>query len=63
MLGDLYGSVARGFASVTSAPARACGLNDIGEIGLGLRADLVRVQQIDDAAIVRGLSVGGARAA
>lgn len=63
MLGDLYGSVARGFASVTSAPAHACGLNDRGEIGLGLRADLVRVQQIDDAAIVRGLWVGGARAA
>ena len=63
MLGDLYGSVARGFASVTSAPARACGLNDLGEIGLGLRADLVRVQQIDEAAIVRGLWVGGARVA
>ena len=63
MLGDLYGSVARGFASVTSAPARACGLNDRGEIGLGLRADLVRVQQIDEAAIVRGLWVGGARVA
>lgn len=63
MLGDLYGSVARGFASVTSAPAHACGLNDRGEIGLGLRADLVRVQQIDEAAIVRGLWVGGARVA
>ena len=63
MLGDLYGSVARGFASVTSAPAHACGLNDRGEIGLGLRADLVRVQQIDEAAIVLGLWVGGARVA
>ena len=63
MLGDLYGSVARGFASVTSAPAHACGLNDRGEIGLGLRADLVRVQKIDEAAIVRGLWVGGARVA
>lgn len=38
---------------VTSAPARACGLEDRGEILPGLRADLIRVHIVDDFPVVR----------
>ena len=38
---------------VTSVPARACGLEDRGEILPGLRADLIRVHPVDDSPVVR----------
>jgi alpha-D-ribose 1-methylphosphonate 5-triphosphate diphosphatase len=38
---------------VTSAPARACGLEDRGEILPGLRADLIRVRLADKFPVVR----------
>lgn len=38
---------------VTSVPARACGLDDRGEILPGLRADLIRVHLVDDFPVVR----------
>jgi alpha-D-ribose 1-methylphosphonate 5-triphosphate diphosphatase len=38
---------------VTSAPARACGLDDRGEILPGLRADLIRVRLADKFPVVR----------
>jgi alpha-D-ribose 1-methylphosphonate 5-triphosphate diphosphatase len=37
---------ARAIATVTSAPARACGLFDRGEVKVGLRADLVQIRII-----------------
>lgn len=37
---------------VTSAPARACGLDDRGEILPGLRADLIRVRLVDNFPVV-----------
>jgi len=40
-------------ATVTSAPARAIGLEDRGEIALGKRGDLLRVRRTDSAPIVR----------
>ncbi|NIZ15279.1 alpha-D-ribose 1-methylphosphonate 5-triphosphate diphosphatase [Phaeobacter sp. HF9A] len=41
-LGEIWGDLARGIATVTAAPARAVGLTDRGEIALGKRADLLR---------------------
>jgi alpha-D-ribose 1-methylphosphonate 5-triphosphate diphosphatase len=38
---------------VTSAPARACGLEDRGEILPGLRADIIRVHLVDDFPVIR----------
>src|SRR5690606_15608165 len=40
MLGDLWGDLARGLATVTSAPALAAGLADRGRLVPGARADV-----------------------
>lgn len=46
-LGEIWGDLARGMATVTSAPAAATGLNDRGRLAPGLRADLVRFRMLD----------------
>lgn len=61
MLGDLWGNVARGVATVTSAPAEAVGLTDRGRIEVGCRADIVRVARIGQAGALRGTWVQGKR--
>lgn len=63
MLGDQWGDVARGLATVTDAPAAATGLTDRGRLGLGLRADVVRVRRFGQSASVRGTWVAGQRVA
>lgn len=63
MLGDLWGDLPRGIATVTAGPARAVGLSDRGEIAAGFRADLVRVARIGGAGAVRGVWVQGRRVA
>jgi alpha-D-ribose 1-methylphosphonate 5-triphosphate diphosphatase len=60
-LGDLWGDVARGVATVTSAPAKATGLMDRGALRRGLRADVIRVARIGRAAALRGVWVEGNR--
>ena len=62
-LGQIWGDLPRGIATVTSAPAAAAGLSDRGRIMPGLRADLVRLRPIGDAAVVRGVWSAGRRAA
>ena len=61
MLGDLWGNIPRGIASVTSAPAKAVGLADRGEIRSGSRADVLRVARVGTAGAVRGVWVQGRR--
>ena len=63
MLGDLWGDVSRGIATVTQAPANAVGLQDRGRIDLAARADLVRVAKVGTAGAVRGVWVQGRRVA
>ncbi len=63
MLGDLWGNIPRGISTVTVAPAKAVGLTDRGHIGIGARADLVRVSRIGTAGAVRGVWVQGCRVA
>ena len=46
---------------VTSRPAEAAGLTDRGEIALGKRADLARVQKLGDVPVVRGVWRQGKR--
>jgi alpha-D-ribose 1-methylphosphonate 5-triphosphate diphosphatase len=60
-LGDLWGDVARGVATVTLAPALATGLADRGALQPGLRADVIRVARIGRAAALRGVWVAGHR--
>lgn len=63
MLGDLWGDVARGVATVTAAPAEATGLADRGHLVPGARADVIRVTRIGPAGAVRGVWVQGRRVA
>jgi alpha-D-ribose 1-methylphosphonate 5-triphosphate diphosphatase len=63
MLGDLWGNMPRGIASVTAAPAKAVGLTDRGELRVDAQADLVRVFRVGAAAAVRGVWVKGRRVA
>lgn len=53
----------KAFATVTSAPARAIGLRDRGEIVVGQRADLIRIRLADRHPVVSGAWVEGRRAA
>jgi len=63
MLGDLWGDMARGVATVTQAPAAAAGLTDRGHLDVGARADVIRVTRIGAAGAVRGTWVQGRRVA
>jgi alpha-D-ribose 1-methylphosphonate 5-triphosphate diphosphatase len=63
MLGEIWGDLARGIATVTAAPAAAVGLTDRGRIAPGLRADLIRVAQVGPASVLRGTWVRGQRVA
>lgn len=62
-LGDLWGNLARGVATVTRAPAEAAGLQDRGQLVPGARADVIRVARLGQAAVVRGTWVAGHRVA
>jgi alpha-D-ribose 1-methylphosphonate 5-triphosphate diphosphatase len=63
VLGDLWGDMARGVATVTLAPAQAAGLDDRGQLVPGARADVIRVARLGLAAVVRGTWVAGHRVA
>lgn len=63
MLGDLWGDMARGIATVTTAPACVAGLKDRGQLVQGARADVVRVARLGQLGAVRGVWVQGARVA
>lgn len=63
ILADYWKDVARGIATVTSAPARATGLDDRGRLAIGMRADVVRVHRFGKVGATRGTWVGGNRVA
>lgn len=54
-------SAAEAVAVVSHRPAQACRLRDRGEIAIGLRADLVRVRELDGVPLVREVWRGGQR--
>jgi alpha-D-ribose 1-methylphosphonate 5-triphosphate diphosphatase len=56
-------STSQAIALASSGPARACGLQDRGEIRCGLRGDLVRVVQVGGVPAVREVWRGGRRVA
>lgn len=62
-LGDLWGDLARGMATVTSGPARAAGLTDRGVLVPGQRADLIRFGRVSGVPVLNGVWVQGARVA
>ncbi|SFH21994.1 alpha-D-ribose 1-methylphosphonate 5-triphosphate diphosphatase [Sulfitobacter dubius] len=62
-LGELWGDMARGLATVTRTPAHHVGLTDRGEIALGMRADLIEFEVMKDAPILRSVYAMGKRVA
>jgi len=62
-LGEIWGDMARGMATVTAAPARAAGLSDRGRMEVGMRADAIRMKMIGGAPVLRGVWVRGERVA
>jgi alpha-D-ribose 1-methylphosphonate 5-triphosphate diphosphatase len=58
-LGEIWGDLARGLATVTATPAAAVGLGDRGRIEFGLRADLVRFRVVRGTPVVRAVWVRG----
>ncbi|MEX0310316.1 MAG: alpha-D-ribose 1-methylphosphonate 5-triphosphate diphosphatase [Tateyamaria sp.] len=58
-LGEMWGDMARGIATVTSTPAKSVGLTDRGDILVGKRADLVRFKRTGAGVVAREVwSVG-----
>ena len=57
------GDLARAFACVSDAPARAAGLHDRGRIEEGARADLLRVSEVAGHPVLRGVWCAGERVA
>ncbi len=56
-------TLSQAISVVSRAPARACGFDDRGEIAPGLRADLVRVREVDDDPVAREVYKLGRRVA
>lgn len=56
-------SLPKAMAMVSATPARTVHLNDRGRIAPGLRADLVRVERLDDVPVVRSVWRQGKRVA
>lgn len=56
-------TLSQAISVVSRAPARACGFDDRGEIGPGLRADLVRVREVNDHPVAREVYKLGRRVA
>ncbi|WP_380057388.1 alpha-D-ribose 1-methylphosphonate 5-triphosphate diphosphatase [Falsihalocynthiibacter sp. SS001] len=54
-LGELWGDMSRGMATVTAAPAARTGLEDRGTIAAGKRADICRFKMLSGIPIVRGV--------
>lgn len=62
-LGEIWGDMARGLATVTQAPAEAVELFDRGRLEVGKRADLIRFGLVQGAAALRGTWSRGRRVA
>jgi alpha-D-ribose 1-methylphosphonate 5-triphosphate diphosphatase len=63
LLGQVWGDMARGLATVTQAPAQAVELDDRGRLEVGKRADLIRFTLIDNTPALRGTWARGQRVA
>ncbi len=62
-LGQVWGSMARGLATVTAAPAAGTGLDDRGRLAPGLRADVIRLTLAGDVPVLRGVWSAGRQVA
>jgi alpha-D-ribose 1-methylphosphonate 5-triphosphate diphosphatase len=65
MLADLppIGGIPGAIRTVSKAPAQAVGLDDRGEIAVGLRADFIRVSMFNKVPVIREVYCAGKRVA
>jgi alpha-D-ribose 1-methylphosphonate 5-triphosphate diphosphatase len=63
LLGEIWGDLPRGMATVSRAPAHAAGLLDRGMLAEGMRADVIRFRLIDGVPALRGVWSAGLRVA
>lgn len=62
-LGEIWGDLARAMATVTTAPARASGMNDRGALAVGKRADVIRFRTLGGVPILQSVWSAGTRVA
>jgi alpha-D-ribose 1-methylphosphonate 5-triphosphate diphosphatase len=62
-LGEIWGDMARGLATVTANPARSVGLQDRGVLEPGKRADVIRFAMRGGVPALRGVWSRGERVA
>jgi alpha-D-ribose 1-methylphosphonate 5-triphosphate diphosphatase len=62
-LAEMWRDWPRAMATVSTAPARAAGLMDRGQLAEGLRADLVRFRTVDGVPVLHGVWSAGHRVA
>lgn len=60
-LGDLWGDLPRGMATVTTRPAHAVGLTDRGALDIGQRADIIRFAVLDGTPVLQETWSAGRR--
>lgn len=60
-LGDLWGNLARGIATVTARPAEAVGLTDRGTLRIGQKGDVIRFAVLDETPILQETWSAGSR--
>ena len=60
-LGDIWGNLPRGIATVTKRPAVAVGLSDRGSLRIGQKADVIRYAIIDGTPVLRETWSAGVR--
>lgn len=62
-LSELWNNLPKALATVTAAPAEACGLDDRGHLRMGQRADLIRFRIQNGVPALRGVWSAGVRVA
>ena len=55
LLAQLWGDLPRAIATVTANPARAAGLTGQGVLRTGARGDVLRVREVNQMQLLRGL--------
>ena len=60
-LGEIWGDMTKGIATVTTNPARHVNLSDRGQLALGKRADIVRFSIFESSPIVKSVWAAGQR--
>ena len=62
-LGEMWGDLPKGIATVTANPAASVGLDDRGKLAVGMRADLLRFARNDGVVVAKQVWSNGRQVA